>query len=70
MPLYSFVCAHCGHKFEELLPLSRREEAQCPQCGQPAGRLYQGRCAFGAKAGTGSSCGGNCGSCAGCGKHE
>lgn len=38
MPLYSFVCPRCGNAFEELLPMSRRDEAACPRCGEAARR--------------------------------
>jgi len=38
MPMYSFVCTRCGRGFEELLPMSRRDEAICPHCGAAASR--------------------------------
>ncbi|HUT19038.1 MAG TPA: zinc ribbon domain-containing protein [Anaerolineae bacterium] len=34
MPIYEYVCAECGHKFEKLVLSSRRaKKIQCPQCG-------------------------------------
>ncbi len=34
MPIYEYVCAECGHKFEKLVLSSRRaREIRCPQCG-------------------------------------
>ena len=34
MPIYEYVCAECGHKFEKLVLSSRRaKEIRCPQCG-------------------------------------
>ncbi len=35
MPLYDFECP-CGTVFEELVPMSRRKKATCPQCGGTA----------------------------------
>ena len=67
--MYSFVCPHCGRAFEELLPMSRRDEAVCPHCGKPASRNLkkEGFCCKSASGGKGE-CGGGCsGNCAGCG---
>lgn len=36
MPLYEFKCESCGHRFEALLPFSRKSEARCPDCGSDA----------------------------------
>lgn len=37
MPFYEYECRRCGHRFEELLAYSDREEAEkaiaCPHCG-------------------------------------
>lgn len=33
LPLYEFACESCGHRFEALLPFSRKAEARCPECG-------------------------------------
>lgn len=39
MPLYCYVCSKCGHKFEYLECMARRNELQvCPGCGGPSGR--------------------------------
>lgn len=72
MPIYSFSCGNCGHKFEELLTVKEREKAICPKCSGVVSRSYDGPCAFGRKS-TGSaggkSCNGSCAGCAGCGAH-
>jgi len=65
MPIYEYKCPECGHKFEIITTMDKRDEAKCPKCGADVKRVYQGKCAFGAK-GSGS-CGGNCQGCAGCG---
>ena len=67
MPMYSFRCPECGKRFDELLPISKKDEAFCPDCQTKAQRVWNGKCAFGAKAST-SGCQGNCSGCAGCGK--
>lgn len=34
MPIFEYVCAECGHKFEKLVLSARRErEIRCPECG-------------------------------------
>ena len=34
MPIYEYVCAECGTKFEKLvLSSGRAKEIRCPQCG-------------------------------------
>lgn len=38
MPLYEFRCEACGHRFEALLPYSRKAEARCPECGSESVR--------------------------------
>jgi putative FmdB family regulatory protein len=65
MPIYDFKCPACGHKFEILLPIDKRDEAICENCGAQVKRVYSGKCAFGAKAGGGCSAG-SCAGCAGC----
>lgn len=75
MPLYSYKCTQCGHSFELLTSIERRDEAACPKCGAKGARTYRGKCAFGAKrsgsgedaSGGGCSCGGHCAGCSGCG---
>ena len=65
MPLYAWKCPKCGHRFEVLASIEKRDEAAvCEECGEKAVRDYTGSCAFGAK-GLGG-CGGNCGCCSGC----
>ena len=65
MPIYEYKCPSCGHKFEVLTSISKRDEVKCEKCGAEVARVYQGKCAFGASAG-GGSCGGNCAGCSGC----
>ena len=37
MPIFEYVCAECGHKFEKLvLSASRAREIQCPECASKA----------------------------------
>ena len=77
MPIYEYVCSKCGSKFELLKPISQAdEEADCPQCHQPARRKLSTFACFSISdsgiptrvAGTGSSCD-SCGSgdCSACG---
>ncbi len=67
MPIYEFKCPECGHKFEILTTIDKRDEAVCEKCGAKVKRVYNGKCAFGAGATGGSSCsGGSCASCSGC----
>jgi len=38
MPIYEYVCAGCGHKFETLTTLSGAHKTQeCPSCGKLKG---------------------------------
>ena len=70
MPLYEYECPACGNRFEKLLSISRRDEVRCDKCGAEVRRVYQGKCAFGAKASAGGGqggCSGNCAGCHGCG---
>ncbi len=32
MPFYRFECEKCGHRFEELVSYSKRDEVVCPTC--------------------------------------
>lgn len=34
MPIYAFVCEHCGHQFDRLQKLSDPDPTTCPECGQ------------------------------------
>jgi putative FmdB family regulatory protein len=33
MPTYQYECKKCGHKFENMKPISKRDESVCPKCG-------------------------------------
>ena len=61
MPIYDFKCAACGHKFEKLTTISRRDQVTCPKCGGPVGRVYEGKWSMGVKSsgGGGCTCGGS-----------
>ena len=39
MPLYEYNCRLCDEGFEKLQPMSAAKMAECPACGQPAGRV-------------------------------
>ena len=39
MPLYEYNCRLCDEGFEKLQPMSAVKTAECPACGQPAGRV-------------------------------
>lgn len=63
MPLLKFICADCGHVFEELTAYDKKPP--CPKCASlSVSRCYQGKCYFGANKGGG--CGGGCQGCKGC----
>ncbi len=78
MPLYEYICATCGARFEKLRPMSKADEpAPCIQCGsQDTSRAISLFCAVSrsrdggsqAISGTGSGCS-SCSatSCASCG---
>jgi len=72
MPLYAYRCTQCGHAFEELVPMSRREEAACPECGGAAQRAKEGVSAFAVgvsrpKPACSADCPGGCGCPGKCG---
>lgn len=68
MPIYAFRCEACNHKFDELVSISQNVKPVCPKCHGEARRVYEGKCAFGAKSSqSGKSCSGSCSGCAGCG---
>lgn len=55
MPLYEYRCEECGHEFEEWKSMSRRDEADCPECKSPkVRRLVR---SFGFIAGAGRTAG-------------
>ena len=67
MPIYDYKCKRCGHRFEQMRAIARRDDAVCPKCGAAVTRVYEGRWAMGPKtSGGGCSCGGNCSGCSGC----
>ena len=35
MPVYNFVCARCGHNFEQVVSMGQ-EITDCPQCSETA----------------------------------
>lgn len=47
MPLYQYRCTVCGHEFELLTTIDKRDEARCPKCGGEAERGWMGKGAFG-----------------------
>ncbi len=67
MPLYEYVCPECGHKFEMLKSLSRRDEdTACPKCSHSAERVLSTFACFSkGKSGISNSIGGS--SCSSCG---
>lgn len=67
MPIYDYKCPQCGHKFELLISMSRRDEAVCEKCGAKVERVYNGKCNFGSNQLGKDGCSGNCASCSGCG---
>ncbi|MFH1464756.1 MAG: FmdB family zinc ribbon protein [Pseudomonadota bacterium] len=35
MPMYEYVCGHCGEEFEDLVPAGTPDdEIECPGCGR------------------------------------
>lgn len=70
MPMYSYRCGQCGHVFEELVAMSKRDEVRCPECGEEAHRAWESSGTFGiGVSGGGSGCGMEdvCASGCGCG---
>ncbi len=47
MPLYQYRCTKCGHDFELLTSIDKRNDARCPQCGEKAEQEWKGKGAFG-----------------------
>jgi putative FmdB family regulatory protein len=39
MPLYEYICALCGERFECIRAIAEKDETECPKCGHPARRL-------------------------------
>lgn len=68
MPLYAYTCPECGHRFEKLVSLARRDEPMvCETCGhQQVGRSIDSfRSALGSGSSSSSSGGYAGGSCGG-----
>ena len=69
MPMYALRCTQCGHTFEELTTIEKRDQVRCPVCGGETARVYEGKSVFGIGAGKeGSapaqeSCPGGCPGC-------
>jgi putative FmdB family regulatory protein len=60
MPLYEYLCRHCGDRFTLLQSMSAsREGHECPACGsrQTARAISSFACCGGEKAGTEAGCG-------------
>ena len=67
MPLYEFVCVHCGEEIEQLCKLGETgNELVCPHCDERG--LKRSLSSFAAPGTGGDKCGG-CpgGSCSSCG---
>ena len=47
MPIYQYKCVKCGHAFEVLTGMDRRDGVTCPKCGGEVKRDYTGACSFG-----------------------
>ena len=67
MPIFEYVCKHCGHEFETIVRGSQK--AQCPKC--EGSRLEQKLSVFAVAAGESKSApsmsSGNGGGCCACG---
>jgi len=33
MPTYQYICKKCGHAFDDMKTISKRNESMCPKCG-------------------------------------
>ena len=49
MPIYEYVCKHCGHRFERFQRMTDASIQTCPQCAgavsrviQPVGVIFKG----------------------------
>ena len=47
MPIYQFICKKCGHAFEVLTTMDKRDGVTCPKCGGEVRRSWEGACSFG-----------------------
>ena len=63
MPIFEYVCAECGHKFEKLVLSARRaSEVRCPVCNSTT--VNKAISAFGVASGGGSMGATSAASCA------
>ncbi|MBN1641002.1 MAG: zinc ribbon domain-containing protein [Anaerolineae bacterium] len=62
MPIFEYVCAECGHKFEKLILSGRRAtEIRCPACN--SAKVEKAISTFGmagSSGGLGAASGANC----------
>lgn len=52
MPIYEYVCEHCGTKYEKIV-LSKAQEIACPNCESTKNKLQLS--VFSARSGNGAS---------------
>ncbi len=72
MPLYEYMCRHCGHAFEELV-LGAEDQVACPKCQSLETRKLLSACrakfgssdSLGQATSPGMSGGGGCSGCSG-----
>lgn len=64
MPVLQYRCASCGKKFDELVK-KHDDKVCCPDCGNPAERVWSGE-VFSATGKPAKKCSGNCKNCNGC----
>ena len=43
MPIFSFICPSCGHRFEALMSSDQVKDAVCEKCAQPVQREWKGQ---------------------------
>jgi putative FmdB family regulatory protein len=46
MPMYEYVCEHCGHKFDVIKKFSDPVEEACPNCGEAHTHRLMGKPSF------------------------
>ena len=63
MPIYEYKCIECGHKFEDFIQASEKDDIrECPKCGKRSvERLISSFCAGGSPVRGTPSFGGGCG---------
>ena len=68
MPIYEYLCATEGHKFEKLRPISRMDdEAPCPECDGESDRQLSVFAAFSTNSDGEIGAVAGAGGCGGCG---